>query len=224
MIASSLALTARTQWRALPTLRHVRVPWSLRRHNHSPVYGKVSPKPRSIKTILEWKPEKEVHDVVVDGWVRSVRAMKKRAFITLGDGSSLAPLQAVISGGDIQGYVSTHRFRCSNILLMELSCSSVATGAAVRLTGSWRPSEGAGQSHELQVATVQVLGPSDATVCASALAHCICYQLMNLFNYRHFRFRRSTRLRNFYELCLIFGREPHSTQPFSDSVPKWWLH
>lgn len=181
MMVISLALTARTQWRVFPSLCQVRVPWSLRRHNHSLAYSKPASKPRSVKSFLEWKPEEEVHDVVIDGWVRSVRAMKKRAFVTLGDGSSLAPLQAVISGGDLEGYASTHRLGCLYLVLMILFCFSIATGAAVRLTGSWRPSEGAGQSHELQVATVQVLGPSDPTVCMSALPHCTCHQLMSLF-------------------------------------------
>lgn len=41
---------------------------------------------------------------------------------------------------------------------------SLSIGAAIRLTGSWVPSPAAGQSHELHVDNVQVLGPSDAKV------------------------------------------------------------
>lgn len=44
------------------------------------------------------------------------------------------------------------------------SINSLALGAAIRLTGSWVPSKGAGQSHELHVDNVQVLGPSDPKV------------------------------------------------------------
>lgn len=44
------------------------------------------------------------------------------------------------------------------------SIHSLALGAAIRLTGSWVPSKGAGQSHELHVDNVQVLGPSDPKV------------------------------------------------------------
>ncbi|KAK7757398.1 asparaginyl-tRNA synthetase [Diatrype stigma] len=40
--------------------------------------------------------------------------------------------------------------------------SSLTIGAAVRLQGSWSPSQGRGQSHELQVERATVLGPSDA--------------------------------------------------------------
>ncbi|EON98861.1 putative asparaginyl-trna synthetase protein [Phaeoacremonium minimum UCRPA7] len=39
---------------------------------------------------------------------------------------------------------------------------SLAIGAAVRLGGSWVPSPGTGQSHELHAQEVDILGPSDA--------------------------------------------------------------
>lgn len=51
---------------------------------------------RSLAQLLQWKPEEKVEDVVVNGFVRSVRGLKARRFISLGDGSSLAPLQAVV--------------------------------------------------------------------------------------------------------------------------------
>lgn len=44
------------------------------------------------------------------------------------------------------------------------SFCSLTVGAAIRLTGSWVPSPGAGQSHELHVDNAQVLGPSDPKV------------------------------------------------------------
>ena len=67
--------------------------------------------------------------------------MKKVSFVTLGDGSALAPLQAVVPAHLAEG---------------------IANGAAIRLQGSWGPSQGAGQSHELQADKVDILGPSDA--------------------------------------------------------------
>lgn len=89
-------------------LRHARAPrpWLLRRLNHTSANDETSPQRRSIRSFLEWKPEEAARHVVVDGWVRSVRDMKKRAFVALGDGSTLAPLQAVVPGGHLQGYVS----------------------------------------------------------------------------------------------------------------------
>ncbi|KAL2255472.1 hypothetical protein VTK26DRAFT_3285 [Humicola hyalothermophila] len=67
--------------------------------------------------------------------------MKAHRFVSLGDGSSLAPLQALVRADISEG---------------------LTVGAAVRLTGSWVASPGAAQSHELHVSKVDVLGPSDA--------------------------------------------------------------
>lgn len=58
---------------------------------------------RSIARLLEWKPQEEVRDVVVNGFIRSVRSMKSRSFVALGDGSSLASLQALVPTNQAQG-------------------------------------------------------------------------------------------------------------------------
>ncbi|EFX03355.1 asparaginyl-tRNA synthetase [Grosmannia clavigera kw1407] len=97
--------------------------------------------PTSVAGFLVWKPADPVADVAVNGFVRSVRSMKSNTFVTLGDGSSLAPLQAVVPADLADG---------------------LANGAAVCLKGSWVPSPGVGQSHELHVRSVDILGPSDA--------------------------------------------------------------
>ncbi|KAL2171470.1 hypothetical protein VTG60DRAFT_2878 [Thermothelomyces hinnuleus] len=96
---------------------------------------------RSIAELLQWRPTEKVDDVTVNGFVRSVRSMKTHRFVSLGDGSSLAPLQALVQADDAK---------------------DLAVGAAVRLTGSWVSSPGVAQSHELHVSRVEVLGPSDA--------------------------------------------------------------
>ncbi|KAK4124634.1 asparaginyl-tRNA synthetase [Parathielavia appendiculata] len=98
---------------------------------------------RSVAELLQWRPAQKADDVVVHGFVRSVRSMKTHRFVSLGDGSSLAPLQALVE--------SKHA-----------EAEGLTVGAAVRLTGSWVASPGAGQSHELHVGKVEVLGPSDA--------------------------------------------------------------
>ncbi|KAK3346734.1 hypothetical protein B0T25DRAFT_461766 [Lasiosphaeria hispida] len=95
---------------------------------------------QSIAQLLQWKPAEKADDVVVNGYVRSVRSMKAHRFVSLGDGSSLAPLQALVHTDQAQG---------------------LAVGAAVRLTGSWVASPGNSQSHELHASKVEVLGPSD---------------------------------------------------------------
>jgi len=58
---------------------------------------------RSIAQFLEWNPAEKVDDVVVEGYVRSVRSMKSHRFVSLGDGSSLAPLQALIDADQSSG-------------------------------------------------------------------------------------------------------------------------
>lgn len=60
--------------------------------------------PKSIAKLLEWKPQSEARDVVVNGFIRSVRTMKARSFVALGDGSSLAPLQALVPTNQAEGY------------------------------------------------------------------------------------------------------------------------
>lgn len=52
--------------------------------------------PTSVAKLLDRKAGNEVGDVVVNGFVRSVRHMKSQSFVSLGDGSSLAPLQALV--------------------------------------------------------------------------------------------------------------------------------
>ncbi|KAI1088880.1 asparaginyl-tRNA synthetase [Rostrohypoxylon terebratum] len=97
--------------------------------------------PTTIAGFLDFKPQDAVSDVKIDGFVRSVRTQKLRSFVALGDGSSLRSLQAVVPIDQAEG---------------------LSIGAAVRLHGSWTPSPGLKQSHELHVERATVLGPSDA--------------------------------------------------------------
>ncbi|KAI1137737.1 asparaginyl-tRNA synthetase [Hypoxylon sp. FL0543] len=101
----------------------------------------ISTVPTSVSGFLDFKPQDAVSDVKIDGFVRSIRAQKRCHFVSLGDGSSLESLQAVVPSDQAE-------------------CLSI--GAAVRLHGSWIPSQGRGQSHELRVERATVLGPSDA--------------------------------------------------------------
>lgn len=118
---------------------------------------------RSVAQLLQWRPAEKVDDVVVNGFVRSVRSMKAHRFVSLGDGSSLAPLQALVPADHAEG---CERFFMAPLQsqVTDISPCSLAIGAAVRLTGSWVSSPGAAQSHELHVSKVEVLGPSDAKV------------------------------------------------------------
>ncbi|KAI4655737.1 hypothetical protein J4E93_000452 [Alternaria ventricosa] len=80
--------------------------------------------------------------LTINGYVRTVRKQKRIAFAAIGDGSTLQTVQAVLPPQLAEG---------------------LSTGAAVTVTGKWTPSPGQGQSHELQVNHVRILGENDAT-------------------------------------------------------------
>ncbi|KZL70023.1 asparaginyl-tRNA synthetase [Colletotrichum tofieldiae] len=91
---------------------------------------------KTVAQFLDWKPETEVKDVVLNGYVRSVRNMKTERFVNVGDGSSRTPIQALVSRSHDES-------------------ANLRVGAAVRLRGSWVPSKTEGQSHELKVEDVE---------------------------------------------------------------------
>jgi asparaginyl-tRNA synthetase len=81
--------------------------------------------------------------VTVMGWVRTFR---NNQFIALNDGSTNQNIQVVASLGDF-----------SDDLLRRLT-----TGASLKITGELVSSVGKGQSIEINAATIEVLGDSDA--------------------------------------------------------------
>ena len=97
-------------------------------------------KTATIKALLE---DPQIgNEVIVMGWVRSFRSNR---FIAINDGSTLQNLQCVID------FENT-----DEKLLKEIN-----TGACLKLTGKLEESQGKGQSVEVQVATIELLGSSD---------------------------------------------------------------
>lgn len=84
-------------------------------------------------------------DVNVKGWVRTKRGNKNVSFIALNDGSTIKNLQLVADPNEI-----------SEDLLKKVS-----TGACLSATGELVESQGSGQSVELLVKTLEVLGEAD---------------------------------------------------------------
>ncbi|WP_415060833.1 asparagine--tRNA ligase [Flavobacterium sp.] len=82
-------------------------------------------------------------EVTVKGWVRTFR---NNQFIALNDGSTINNIQCVVD------FENTS----------EEILKRITTGAAVSLTGTLAESKGAGQKVEVQVATIEILGDSDA--------------------------------------------------------------
>jgi hypothetical protein len=80
-----------------------------------------SPGPQSVKSLLY--PQESSADGsrhTVHGYIRSVRKQKNIAFAALGDGSTLDPLQVVLTPDQAQQYVDSHikKFGHSDVLLV----------------------------------------------------------------------------------------------------------
>ena len=94
----------------------------------------------TVATLLNETNFKEVH---IKGWVRTFRANR---FIALNDGSTINNIQCVVD------FENTDE----NIL------KRITTGAAVAITGDLVESQGKGQSVEIAVTNIEILGDSDA--------------------------------------------------------------
>lgn len=96
-----------------------------------------------IKTLIE----KELIDeeVTLMGWVRTKRSNKNVSFIALNDGSIVHNYQVVADPATIS----------------EELLKKVTTGACIKVSGRVVPSQGAGQSTELQADKLEILGEAD---------------------------------------------------------------
>jgi len=95
------------------------------------------------KSVAELLSEKQTQiEVEIKGWVRTFRANR---FIALNDGSTINNIQCVV---DFENFEE-------NLL------KRITTGAAVSIKGTLVESQGKGQSVEIQVKSLEVLGDSD---------------------------------------------------------------
>ncbi len=93
-----------------------------------------------IKAILD--SGKSGYEAVVNGWVRTFRSNR---FVALNDGSTINTLQGVIDFDSMD----------------ESLLKKITTGAALRMKGLIVESQGGGQSVEMQVSEIEVLGEAD---------------------------------------------------------------
>ena len=97
----------------------------------------------TTKTVAELLSQDiTLHDVTVKGWVRTFRANR---FIALNDGSTINNIQCVV---DFENFD-------------EALLKRVTTGAAIYISGELVESQGKGQSVEIVVKTLAILGDSD---------------------------------------------------------------
>jgi asparaginyl-tRNA synthetase len=95
------------------------------------------------KTVAELlSQDGTLQDVTLKGWVRTFRANR---FIALNDGSTINNIQCVVNFENFD----------------EALLKRVTTGAAVHVTGELVESQGKGQSVEIVVKTLEILGDSD---------------------------------------------------------------
>ena len=106
--------------------------------------------------------------VTVKGLVLSVRKQKKWSFAHITDGSTVKPIQA--------------------ILTPELA-EHFTTGAAVEVTGKWDFSPAQGQTSELKASGIKILGEADPKVYGFPLTSCT---IADNSTYRHIQFRKNT--------------------------------
>jgi asparaginyl-tRNA synthetase len=106
-------------------------------------------------------------NVTVNGYIRSIRNQKTRSFAAVGDGTTLQPIQALLTPAQAQEYVTRHEWSCPSPTDQS---TSLTTGSAVSLTGSWKPSPKSDiQRHELHVEDVTLVGAADPAVCSNSL-------------------------------------------------------
>lgn len=96
-----------------------------------------------IKELLKTQPAGQV--VTAQGWVRTFR---NNQFISLNDGSTINNLQAVVELGKFD----------------DATLKRITTGACLSVTGELIPSPAKGQTVELKVTALAILGDSDAEV------------------------------------------------------------
>ncbi|MCB0426640.1 MAG: asparagine--tRNA ligase [Mangrovimonas sp.] len=88
------------------------------------------------------KAEYKAQEVEIKGWVRTFRANR---FIALNDGSTLQNIQCVVDFENTE----------------EALLKRITTGAAIHIKGDLVESQGSGQSVEIQVKSLEILGDSD---------------------------------------------------------------
>ena len=97
-------------------------------------------KPETIKELLERSPINQ--SVTLMGWVRTFRSNR---FIALNDGSTLTNLQCVVNFEQLD----------------EAVLNAIHTGTAIKVEGELVESQGRGQTVEVQVSSLIILGGSD---------------------------------------------------------------
>jgi asparaginyl-tRNA synthetase len=112
-------------------------------------------------------------EITVKGWVRAFRSSR---FIQLNDGSCMASIQAVV---DFEKF--------DEVLLKRIT-----TAAALSVTGTLVESQGSGQTVELQVSEIEILGDANPDEVQKTVMQPKRHSLDFLREQAHLRFRTNT--------------------------------
>lgn len=97
-----------------------------------------------VKDLFKEIEKYEGKDVILEGWVRNNRNQSNFGFIDFNDGTYFKSLQLVYDK-ELKDFDTISKIR---------------VGSAIRVNGTIVKSEGSGQSHEMKVKSVEVLGDS----------------------------------------------------------------
>jgi asparaginyl-tRNA synthetase len=112
-------------------------------------------------------------EVVAKGWVRTKRGNKNIVFIALNDGSTINNIQVVVDAAQFD----------------EALLKDISTGACIAVTGKLVESQGQGQHIEINAASIELYGKSDAeTYPLQKKGHSMEF----LREFAHLRFRTNT--------------------------------
>jgi len=126
---------------------------------------------KEIIALLQSQASPEI--ISISGWVRSFRSNR---FIALNDGSTIKNIQCVV---DFENFDE-------NIL------NKVTVGAAIEVTGELVESQGQGQSVEIQVSEINILGEADPEEVKLTILSPKRHTLEKLREQAHLRIRTNT--------------------------------
>lgn len=175
--------------------------------------------PNSIARLLDWKPDGEARDVVVNGFIRSVRSMKSRTFVALGDGSSLAPLQALVPKDQAEegyGTINSPTLFVSVALIADtLSCAASPWAPLSASEALWCHLQAPARATSYTSRKCMFWAPRMQRCAHPCLLNTPAtsngYYVTDHLVSRHFPSRRNTKHQSISGRCHTFGREPPST-------------
>jgi asparaginyl-tRNA synthetase len=127
-----------------------------------------------IKKVVELiKSDQILQDYKVNGWVRAFRSNR---FIALNDGSCLENLQCVVDFENTDDKV----------------LNKITTGAAISVFGTLKESEGKGQSVELEVKSIDILGEAHPEEVKKTILQPKKHSFEKLREQAHLRIRTNT--------------------------------